>query len=162
MVDVTLDIRTVRRGTYVLRSRVFEGLRIAMNRREEWGLFDPHIDFTFASDGDTVSAFTLSAAPEILLPEWQHRPDADEAHAQAWDAMLAALTRHEETHLDNFNRWANTLRRTMRRQRPFPAAEFQARYEGFNDDLDTAQERYDRTTNHGEREGVRLDDPPSG
>lgn len=162
MVDVTLNIRTLSRATYVLRSRAFEGLRIAMNRREEWGLFEAQVSADFESGGETVSAFTVTAAPRILLPEWADRATADDAHGQAWDAMLAALTAHEETHFDIFTTWARNLRRSLRRARAFPASEFQTRWDGFADDLATQQERYDRTSDHGVREGVRLDDPPSG
>jgi len=163
MVEVTLQIRAVNRRTYVLRSQSFEGLRVAMDRRDEWGRFDSHVEYDFASGSgsDTVSAFTVAAAPEILLPEWTRRATADAAHGQAWDAMLAVLTAHEENHFDIFMTWARNLRRSLRRARPIPATEFQARWDRFNADLETAQGRYDRTTNHGVREGVRLDDPPS-
>jgi predicted secreted Zn-dependent protease len=161
MVDVTLQIRALNRSTYTLRSPSFEGLRVAMDRRDEWGKFDPHLEYSFASGGDTVSAFTVIAAPEIQLPEWSQRATADQPHGQAWDAMLAALTAHEDAHYDIFTRWAQNLRRTMRRERPIPSTQFETRWNGFNDDLVTAQERFDRTTNHGLREGVRLDDPPS-
>jgi predicted secreted Zn-dependent protease len=161
MVEVTLQIRTVSRETYVMRVPSFEGLRAAMNRRGEWGHFDPHVEFSFDTGGETVSAFTLIAAPEILLPTWAQRATADEPHGQAWDAMLAALTAHEENHFDIFNTWARNLRRSMQRQRPIPSSEFQARWTGFTDDLQTAQDRYDRTSERGVREGVRLDDPPS-
>jgi predicted secreted Zn-dependent protease len=161
MVAVTLQIRPITRGTYTLRSTSFEGLRIAMNRRPEWGLFDPHINYDFESETDMVSTIILSAAPEITLPAWSLRATADDAHAQAWDAMLAALTQHEENHLRIFERWVQTFRRNMRRVRPFPASEFESRCDGFNDSLDTAQGRYDDRTTHGQREGVRLDDPPA-
>lgn len=161
MVEVRLQIRTLSRGTYVLRSQHFEGLRIAMNRRGEWGHFDPHIDCQYDPAVEQVSSFTVVAAPEIELPEWAHRATADEPHAQAWDDMIAALTAHEENHLDLFERWARNLRRSLRRERPIPIADFPSRWEALADELQTAQDRYDRSSNHGLREGVVLDDPPS-
>jgi predicted secreted Zn-dependent protease len=161
MVEVRLQIRPVSRGTYPLRSAHFEGLRIAMNRRGEWGHFDPHMTCDFESSTDMIAAFTVVAAPEILLPDWTHRSTADDAHAEAWDAMLAALSAHEDEHLRLFERAVQQFRRSMLRERPMPADRFRARWDAFCDDLQTAQDRYDRTTNNGEREGVRLDDPPS-
>ena len=83
MVEVTLSIRTLARHTYTLRSQPFEGLRIAMNRREDWGRFDPHVPSAFASDTDMVTAFTATAEPAIILPHWTPRSSAGAKGAAA-------------------------------------------------------------------------------
>lgn len=158
---VTLNIRTLQRNTYTLRSQHFEGLRIAMDRRGEWGRFDPHLTSDYDAGAEVLTEFTIVAAPEIILPDWTRRAEADEAHAQAWDAMLAALTAHEETHRDIFDSAVQRFRRRMLRPRSMPRTDFEAAWEAFTADLEDEQERYDRTSRHGQREGVVLDDPPS-
>jgi predicted secreted Zn-dependent protease len=105
---------------------------------------------------------TLTLEVTIYLPSWQP-PEGrfPKALGERWDAMLAALTRHEEGHRDNALWAARGLhRQLLALGEDLNCLELQraAQRERFKAEVRYRQrdQAYDRRTDHGVRQGSVL------
>jgi predicted secreted Zn-dependent protease len=112
-------------------------------------------------EGCRLRDLSLQLHITIHLPRWRPKGRRPEELGRRWDAMLAALTRHEEGHRDNAIWAALGLHRRLSSLGLAPdclALERIAQRERFKMELRYTQrdQAYDRRTNHGVRQGSVL------
>ncbi len=104
---------------------------------------------------------------KIRLPNWTAYSSASADEKKAWDSMVAALTAHEQHHIDIFKEFNATVNIEGVGSDCLYSKAKQAAWEAFKkkldselktreDENDKKQEQYDADTNHGANEGVTL------
>lgn len=98
----------------------------------------------------------VSVNVKMTLPRWANAPDSGDARRQSWDAMIAALRKHEQGHANNGIRAANAIAKSIS---VVPA---QTTCEAVEELIDQtskdivkayrqADKDYDRVTGHGDK-----------
>lgn len=94
----------------------------------------------------------------IQLPRWDPPGDADEELVATWRAFVAALREHEYGHRDIGARAARDILERLRsmtvRRCENMSERANAEAHGILDLYRLREDRYDRTTNHGETQGA--------
>ncbi len=98
----------------------------------------------------------VSVNVKMTLPRWANAPDPSDARRQSWDAMIAALRKHEQGHANNGVRAANAVVSAIR---SIPAqsscdaldAVIDSRSKEITKAYRQADKDYDRVTNHGDK-----------
>ena len=153
--DIRLNIAAPRPRTYAVRGTTIDALRSALTVHGEWGTYSGALNINVR--GDPVTRVTVTARPVITMPEWREYDSASPEMQGEWDRMIVALARHEQGHDDILRREAAAFRDEVNALSPPPDRRATRR---MASDLlrrhATAQNGYDRTTNHGQRDGVDL------
>jgi predicted secreted Zn-dependent protease len=156
--DVVISIPAARRATYVVTGTTFDALSRQMSARGEWAAFTGGL--TVDPRGTPVTRVTVSCRPTITMPEWRERSDASRPMQAEWDRMIAALERHEMGHDAILRQVANGFRDAVNAADPPPDRRALRRMaRALLRDHIARQRAYDRSTNQGANDGVRLDDP---
>ena len=95
---------------------------------------------------------TVTLELEIELPRWVGRDTAPAAERAEWDRFLAALSRHEDGHVEIAARGAQRMHDRIAGAR---AARADAIYQDETQKTQDESDRYDTRTAHGQR-------PPPG
>lgn len=94
----------------------------------------------------------------IQLPRWDSPRDADDEMVAAWREFVTALREHEYGHRDIGARAARDIHRRLRsmsvRRCENMSERANAEAHGILDLYRLEEDRYDRTTNHGETQGA--------
>lgn len=156
--DVVIAIPAPRRATYDVAGTTAAELRRALSRHGEWGSFTGGL-IVDPQGRPQPTRVRVSCRPTITLPRWTNRSDAPSALQDRWDRMFAALERHEARHEEIMRRCVDEFRDRVRAMNPAPDRNALRRLarELLRDHRDR-QNRYDRDTGHGLREGVDLPD----
>ncbi|GAA5004924.1 DUF922 domain-containing protein [Pseudoluteimonas lycopersici] len=98
---------------------------------------------------------------QMTLPEWEPKRHADQLLVQEWPRYLAKLTEHEMGHRANGVRAAFAVRDAITAIAPMAdcgqlASAVNAAGNAAIAQLKDADAEYDRETEHGARQGVRL------
>ena len=98
---------------------------------------------------------------QMTLPEWEPKRHADRLLVQGWPHYLAKLTEHEMGHRDNGVRAAFAVRDAISAIAPMAdcgqlTSAVNAAGNAAIARLRDADTEYDRKTEHGARQGVRL------
>jgi predicted secreted Zn-dependent protease len=108
-----------------------------------------------------VTSVTVTLNAKVTLPAWQPPYGASRGLRDRWEAFLAALARHEQSHVDIGYAAAKRIEDALWRA-PMPRT-----CRGYDDALgrmaneifdaaEREQEAYDQRTDHGAAEGVRF------
>jgi predicted secreted Zn-dependent protease len=113
------------------------------------------------SDGYALEKATVRLDLTTTLPDWQDRERVSEALRHRWDALFAALVKHEAGHRQIAIEHADKLREALTALKPGPSCEaVQQAAEDLHRDwsgrLSDAQVEYDRQTHHGIDQGAVL------
>jgi predicted secreted Zn-dependent protease len=130
-------------------------------RREEWGKFHPErITMSAKLDrGEPITEVTLTVGYTITLPAWSKASSLGKKGKAAWDAMMAALKKHEDTHADIFEDQVNKFGAAITSQTDLTNRKLSDLFKNFPAAVKSAQDGYDSRTAHGEKEGVFLPAP---
>jgi len=113
-------------------------------------------------NGCRVDEIQVSVATRTILPHWEQPKRVDHGLVHRWNKMLEALTRHEARHRELGREAADAVLQALRkvttasdcdalRRRIDVAARRVVRH------FRTANRRFDRDTDFGIRDGIRLD-----
>ncbi len=105
-------------------------------------------------DNQVVTGGTLTVDLEVLTPAWAKRSDANDAVRAEWDRWSEALMTHEMGHADLASRYLDNFENTL------VGLQKDAAWTAFDQvkqDLQTASDGYDTSTNHGISQGTTLD-----
>ena len=129
--------------------------------RNFWAYTDWAISWSHATEADSSGVCKLkdslvSATIQLTLPRWANAPDASDARRQSWDAMIAALRKHEQGHANNGIRAANAVAASIS---VVPAQTTCEALEELIDETSKdvvkgyrkADKDYDRVTGHGDK-----------
>jgi predicted secreted Zn-dependent protease len=135
------------------------------NGRRNAGLCTWRMDweFSFARSAGkcAIEKFSITVSSTIDLPRWSNREAGTPALRSTWDRFSTALRMHEDGHRDNGVRVANAV---AGRLRTLPAekdcAAMNQRIAAVTRDVQDAHKdidaAYDRATNRGETQGVKI------
>lgn len=177
--DPAVDVRdepgfrwTERRDYYEVRGSTLEQLRRELQRSplrdaelaQATGLtaqgFTMRYETKAAAEGCRVTDVQVELDLTIHLPRRATPTSLGYATQRAWDAMSAAVLRHEEGHRDNALRAGRDLRRRLSELPPMPCSKLRGAAQKVIDDvllrLSIREDMYDRSTQHGVRQGVVL------
>lgn len=131
----------------------------ALNRNGFWGRYRSQEKADWSGRDGVNDRVKLGGAPFILLPDWRNYGKATKAEKKSWDQMMKALTKHENNHHDIFTDYAAEWKKEMERGEDLDDAAMQSAWDAFREELQKRQDAYDKRTNHGEKEGVVLEQP---
>ncbi len=160
-IRVRLQVSRPSNSTYNARGRDLVAVSNVMEARGCWGRYNAHATYSYNSDTTgMVTEVTITARPVILMPRWAAYSQASSAVQQEWDRMVAALQTHENQHHRVFQDKVNLFKRSLERTRGGKTTgQLTADWNTFARDLDRAQNGFDRSSQNGRRQGVRLDPP---
>lgn len=108
-----------------------------------------------------ITGINLSMTIEIVMPRWVNEVGAPQSLSDSWRNFLRALLMHEHGHKQISLENAEELRKLVKSATPQPTcdaagAAFNAAAKAVNDKSDAKQDAYDKATEHGRLQGVRL------
>jgi predicted secreted Zn-dependent protease len=129
--------------------------------RNFWAYTNWAISWSHTTEADSTGVCKLkdslvSVNVKLTLPRWANAPDPSDARRQSWDAMIAALRKHEQGHANNGIRAANAVSKAIN---SIPA---QSTCDAVDAVIDStskdvvkayrqADKDYDRVTSHGDK-----------
>ena len=154
---VTINLGTVRHGTYNVTGADFTAAGNQMNARGEWGLGGArNIRGTPgpANEDGILQSVTVTAELFTSLPNWTRLAGKPEPVRNEWNRMLAALRGHENHHVSIARTHLESLETTLS---GVHEDDFQRVWGEEIAALRAAQQEYDDSTHSGQDEGVTLD-----
>ena len=129
--------------------------------REEWGNFHPERpDLSFKpSRGEPITEVTLKIGYTITMPSWSKASALGKKGKDAWDKMMMALDKHEDTHRQILEQQCGLFGDAIERETDLTVKKLADMFKKFPADVKSAQDDYDSETSHGEKEGVFLPAP---
>lgn len=129
--------------------------------RNFWAYTNWFINWSHTTEAESTGVCKLkdslvSVTTKLTLPRWANAPDPDDARRRSWDAMIAALRKHEQGHVNNGVRAANAISSAIL---AVPAQTSCDALDGVIDSTSKeivkayrkADKDYDRVTNHGDK-----------
>lgn len=112
-------------------------------------------------EGCSLNDLKIDLEVQMTLPEWEPKRHADRLLVQGWPYYLAKLTEHEMGHRDNGVRAAFAVRDAISAIAPMAdcgqlTSAVNAAGNAAIARLRDADAEYDRQTDHGVKQGVRL------
>lgn len=116
---------------------------------------NPSFKQKFGDSGNTTQ-ITLIAKPTITMPVWPGAGKLKGQEKKDWDSMIAALNKHEKKHHSIFETDAKKFKKDTEAEGDVPKGDVPAKMNAFFTKSQENQNKYDKKTNHGEKEGVVL------
>ena len=112
-------------------------------------------------EGCSLGDLKIDLDVQMTLPEWEPKRHADRLLVQGWPNFLAKLTEHEMGHRDNGVRAAFAVRDAINAVAPMAdcgqlTSAVNAAGNAAIARLRDADAEYDRQTDHGAKQGIRL------
>lgn len=129
--------------------------------REEWAKFHaerPDLSFKPSRD-EPITEVTLKIGYTITMPTWSKASALGRKGKDAWDKMMAALDKHEDTHRRILEQQIKLFGEAVERETDLTVKKLSDMFKKFPADVKSAQDDYDSKTSHGEKEGVFLPAP---
>ncbi len=169
--------------SFKVAAATLDDLRKALAKRKHWGEYTANANVGYKFKGKMIVELSLSAKPEIAMPVWQGYSKASKDDKAAWDAMYAKLLKHENNHhalslevyakffmeIDSKNAEIDKINKALAKEtdekkkdsilkgfKPMTVDVMKARLSQFSTDLQAAQDTYDKSTDHGKKEGVKI------
>jgi predicted secreted Zn-dependent protease len=108
-----------------------------------------------------VSAIELSLTIEIVMPRWVNEVGAPQGLSENWHNFLSGLLNHEHGHKQIALANAEEIRQLVKTMTPQATCDtatnaFNAAARAINDKAEAKQVAYDKATDHGRLQGVRM------
>jgi|KBSMisStaDraftv2_1062788.scaffolds.fasta_scaffold78342_3 predicted secreted Zn-dependent protease len=113
----------------------------------------PSLDLAW-DDNHIVTGGSLTVDIEVLVPAWAKRSQANSAVGAEWDRWSEALMTHEMGHYNLAYQYLDNFEATLV---GMPKDDAWTAFERVKQDLQTASDNYDSSTNHGISQGTTLD-----
>ena len=156
-VNITLNRPMVKK--FPVAGRTLADVKRNLDAREEWGLYDATQNFSSNARVDAagnVLGVTMVLNPVIQLPSWTGYGAATRQQKTSWDAMVKALQLHENRHHDIQLGCVEELRKTLKAAKQLDGATLNQIIADLQESSQKKQDEYDRTSEHGAKEGVVL------
>jgi len=144
-------------ATFPVKATDLEGARDFLRKRDEWGLFHGHFDYTWKDDAQN-NVYSVSIAPTftITMPSWAAYRDQPQICKDAWDTMWRALREHEDGHRALFEPGLTSLVSRLEALETLKGHDLDELMKGVKSDMQAEQDKYDTETDHGASKGVEL------
>jgi len=116
---------------------------------------NPNYKFKKNDDGDTCE-ITITAKPTITIPKWSGASKLKGDEKKWWFSMLKALAKHEAKHHKIFEADAKKFKKENESAGDFPEGDTAGILFDFFTDSQTNQDKFDKSSKNGAREGVTL------
>ena len=108
------------------------------------------------NDAGNTHQITITAKPTITMPQWAGAVKLKGDEKKWWGSMMRALAKHEAKHHKIFETDARAFKKAAEAAGDFPKAETAGKMAAFFVGSQSNQDKYDKRTSHGEKEGVSL------
>ena len=128
---------------------------------EEWAKFHherPDVSFK-PSKGGPITDVVLKVGYVITMPSWSKAGSLGTKAKTAWDKMMAALAKHEENHRLILVEQSLLFGEKITAETDLSQKKLAELFKKFPGDVKAAQDKYDGSSKHGEKEGVFLPAP---
>lgn len=145
------------RATYRVAGANLDGVLRSLLARGEWGSFEG--DLPYQSRGDAqgnVKSVTLTPTYTITMPVWANYRTQPQACKDEWDEMWRALYQHEDGHRSLFEEGVATIARKLEELEQATSGEIDNLMRQSGSDIQSAQDKFDNSTDHGRSRGVEL------
>jgi len=129
--------------------------------KEEWATFSherPGLSF-LPPKGEPITDVTLKVGYTITMPSWSKASALGKNRKAAWDKMMTALAKHEDKHRGILEDQSALFGEKITKETDLSLKRLAELFKSFAGDVKTAQDRYDASSGHGEKEGVFLPAP---
>jgi predicted secreted Zn-dependent protease len=123
---------------------------------EEWGHCDAQYEYSYEATVGRATRVDIILTPTIRLPRLQvsgEKPLSPKAQKE-WDRMLTALKTHENNHDKIARRRASVIRNSLVGKKESQLGD---KFEKAVGKAQKAHDKYDKKTQNGKTEGVKLD-----
>lgn len=158
-VQLNITLNRPRITKFFIPGKTLSEVKRNLDARDEWGLYDATQNFSSNArvDGNgNIVAVTMVLNPVIQLPSWTGYGLATRAQKASWDTMFTALQAHENRHHDIQSACVEDLRKALRAAKNLDADTLNKIIEQLQESSQKKQDEYDRTSEHGAKEGVTL------
>lgn len=137
--------------------KTLEEVSKKLDKLPAWGKYDCEIKYSYKTDASgNVTEVTLTGKPVITMPIWKEWSKGDRESQKKWDIMWVKLKRHEEEHHNKTLGEIKKLEAKMKKAKSLSEKDFKKMMDQFYKDLSKAQKDYDKKSDHGKKEGVKL------
>ena len=129
--------------------------------KEEWAKFHherPDLSFKPAK-GEPITEVVLKVGYVITMPSWSKAGSLGKKAKAAWDKMMTALAKHEENHRLILVEQSALFGEKVTGETDLTFKKLSELFKKFPGDVKAAQDKYDGSSGHGEKEGVFLPAP---
>ena len=129
--------------------------------KQEWAKFSherPDLSFKPAK-GTPITEVTLKVGFTITMPSWSKASSLGKNRKAAWDKMIAALDKHEDNHRLILLEQSVLFGEKVTAVDDLSPDKLAELFKQFPGDVTAAQDKYDASSGHGEKEGVFLPAP---
>jgi predicted secreted Zn-dependent protease len=167
-----------------VKGKTLDELRDNLNKHDHWGEYSCSASTSYRTDRDkNVTEVGITSTSLIKMPVWSDYSKADKSDKAAWDAMYAKLLKHENNHhalaleviakffqeITDKNGEIDAINKKMEKEKDeakrdklkkgFAAmteSVIKARLTQLGKDLQSVQDTYDASSDHGKKEGVKI------
>lgn len=158
-VTLNITINPPRVSTFTIGGKTLAEAKQALDRREEWGLYDATRNFKSSAQVDGnghVGSVTIELNPVIELPVWSGYGSATKEQKASWDAMYHALKAHENRHHRIQVECVEGLKNDLKAAKALTGEMLNELIEKAQRSAQEQQDAYDTSSAHGANEGVVL------
>jgi predicted secreted Zn-dependent protease len=123
---------------------------------EEWGHCDAQYEYSYEATAGRATRVDITLTPTIRLPRLQvsgEKPLSPKAQKE-WNRMLTVLKKHENNHDKIARRRASVIRNSLVGKKESQLGDI---FEKAVGKAQQAQDKYDKKTQNGKTEGLKLD-----
>ena len=154
---VTLDIKKPKSANYVVKGKTIAEAAKFMRDKPYAACYKANPGYDFAKDKDgKVTSIKLKAAPTIAMPVWDGAKKLKDQEKKDWAAMMSALQKHEDNHHKKWEKAAKDWAKTAGKRDDITKDTVAGVMNDFFTKAQGVMDKYDGSTNHGEKEGVTL------
>ncbi|RMF39363.1 MAG: DUF922 domain-containing protein [Alphaproteobacteria bacterium] len=145
--------------TFTVKGKTIVEVFNALEKHKWWGRYRSNESARWTGSGKMMNRISVTAKPVIYLPVWANYKSVNKPSQKSWDKMLKALKKHEEHHHTIFTEEVAAWKKEMEADGDQSKSDVEAAWKAFKKNTQKAQDDYDKRTNHGEKEGVVLEQP---
>ncbi|MDR6265415.1 MULTISPECIES: DUF922 domain-containing protein [Rhodobacterales] len=139
-----------------IKGATLEDVKKLLNKADHWGKYDYAIEWTYKAMDGKVTEVSVTCNPKITMPIWAGWNKADKESQKKWDIMWVKLKRHEEKHHDVTEKMIKELSKQLSKDKKLDEKNLPAKMDKFLSDVQKEQKAYDKKSDHGKKEGVKL------
>lgn len=151
----TVTFKPVANTTYTVTGKTLKEAAAQIRGREEAGETSWNPVFNEAhDDSGKITTATIDVTITVLLPSWSEASKLTGADKTTWDSFMMALRAHEQHHVDLVKSKLKDVAKNMIGK---SKTEADGLLQAALTALKTASDEYDTKTDHGKKEGVKID-----
>lgn len=139
-----------------IKGTTLEDVQKVLNKSDHWGKYDYAIEWTYKSLDGKVTEVSVTCNPKIIMPIWAGWNKADKESQKKWDIMWVKLKRHEEQHHGVTEKMIKELNKQLSKDKKLDEKNLPSKMDKFLLNVQKEQDAYDKKTDHGKKEGVKL------